>query len=698
MNGSVKIRATHLKRHAVVYLRQSDPKQVREHRESAANQRALADRLRELKWEQNQISIIADDQGKSAKHAAGREGFQALVADVGLGRIGIVMGYEVSRLARNSADWHRLLELCALFDTLIGDSDGIYNPRDFNDRLLLGLKGTMSEAELHSLKLRLEAGRVSKAKRAELVQNLPTGLTRTPDGEVVIDPDKSVEDRIRLVFTKFMELGSGAQTLKHLVRHQLQLPRRQSSGLYAGETLWKSPTLSAIHSILKNPAYAGAFVHGRRQTDPTKQTPGRPATGRLRRPQSEWIALVKDVYPAYISWKEFEEIQQKIAENQVRMQQEHFKKTRKAAGDAMLTGLVYCAKCGRKMRVAYKEGRFQYICNKSRFELGTRSCQFISGHRIDDAVVKEFFEVLAPSQIDALDKVAKTQVSHHDEQVKHLRQDLTRLEYAATRAERQYNNVDPENRLIAASLEKKWEQALTDLEFARAKLTDAEKTVPSCAQIPSELRSLFVDVGERLPEFWPKLSVNARRLLLHALIKQVNLLRDSDGAGHIRIVWQGNLVTEVSVPIAIHSFRSTDMEKRVVESIRVLSARGVTMEQILESLNEDESLRPCRGGAFTPQIVHKLKQRFGIVSNLERLRRGEAALDNVYTLREMAELIDVHPSWIYRKISSGVIRISKNETYGCYLLPKTKKCVNELRRLRKGKLAHVSIPKVHVSG
>jgi DNA invertase Pin-like site-specific DNA recombinase len=304
MHGSIKIQTTHLNRQGIVYIRQSDPKQVREHQESALNQRALRERLLELGWKASQVTIVDGDQGISAKQAVGRESFQKLVADVGLGKIGIIMGYEVSRLARNCADWHRLLELCALSDTLIGDSDGVYNTREFNDRLLLGLKGAMSEAELHSLRLRLNAGRMSKANRGELVHHLPTGYIRTESGEVTFDPDQSVQSRIKLVFSKFHECGSGLQVLQYLVKQSLKLPRRQTSGLYAGDVLWKTPTLSAVHSILKNPAYAGAFAYGRRQGVPSRQIPGRPASGKVRCDRKNWLALVKDVYPAYISWSE----------------------------------------------------------------------------------------------------------------------------------------------------------------------------------------------------------------------------------------------------------------------------------------------------------------------------------------------------------------------------------------------------------
>jgi DNA invertase Pin-like site-specific DNA recombinase len=427
MNGFAKIRSTHLNRQAVVYLRLSDPKQVRQNRESAINQRALRERLRELGWKKEQISVIDGDQGVSGKHAAGREGFQKLVADVGLGKMGIIIGFEVSRLARNCADWHRLLELCALFDTLIADSDGIYNPRDFNDRLLLGLKGTMSEVELHSLRLRLDGGRLSKAKRGELVHHLPTGLVRLHDGAVAFDPDTCVQARIRLVLERFMEAGSAGKVLHHLVNNRLKLPRRQVSGLRVGEVLWKDPSMSAIYSILKNPAYAGAFAYGRRRADPTRQVPGRRATGRIRRPPSDWLALVKDVYPAYITWEVHEEIQRKLKENDQRMDERFARKRAVRPGAALLSGMVRCIRCGHAMRVAYKDQRFQYKCDGVRSKYGKHSCQVLSGHRIDDAVVCEFFRVLEPAQIDALQKVSEKQAEHQWQREKQVEQEIVRL-------------------------------------------------------------------------------------------------------------------------------------------------------------------------------------------------------------------------------------------------------------------------------
>ncbi len=696
MNGSIKVLPAHLKRLAVVYLRQSDPKQVREHRESAVNQRALTERLRELTWKPEQIIVVDADQGVSAKHAEGRAGFQKLVADVGLGKIGIIIGYEVSRLARNNADWHRLLELCALFDTLIGDSDGIYHPRDFNDRLLLGLKGTMSEAELHSLRLRLDAGRLSKAKRGELIQHLPTGLLRNADGSVVLDPDASVEQRIRLVFSKFAALGSGSKVLAYLVREHLKLPRRQTSGLYAGQVLWKEPSLSALHSILKNPAYAGAFAHGRRSAEPTKQIPGRPATGRLRRPQSEWQALVKDVYPAYITWHEYERIQRTIAKNRQKMDEQFTRKGGVRQGAAMLAGLVRCGRCGHAMTVAYKDSRFQYKCDATRAEYGKPSCQFLSGQRIDAAVVEEFFDAIAPAKIDALEKVSTKQRAHHREQIDHLKQEVKRLQYAAARAERQYDAVEPENRLIAATLESKWEQALLDFETVKSRLSEAEVTAPQAIAVPIELRESFADIGGRLPELWPRLSSEARKSLLRTLVERVNLLRDEDGVCQIRIVWQGSLVTERRVQVPVHSLRYSKTEKEVADKIRQLTEQGQSLHTIVDMLNAD-GVRPCRGGAFTIQIVNKLKHRYQIVSNLEQLRRGKA-LTRAYTIKEAARLVEIDPSWIYRKIGNGLIRIKKDPLYGCYLFPRTKQCIGQLKRLKTGKLAHITFPKVHHDG
>lgn len=695
MNSSSKIQPTHCERQAVVYLRQSSPKQVQHHAESSRNQRALAERLVGLGWSKSQIVVIDDDQGLSAKHASGREGFQRLVADVGLRRVGIIIGYEVSRLSRNNADWHRLLELCALFDTLIGDADGIYNPRDFNDRLLLGLKRTMSEAELHSLRLRLDAGRLSKARRGELVHHLPTGLVRDADGTVQFDPDQSIQDRLRLVFTLFQEFGSAQKVFRYLVQQKLKLPRRQTSGLYAGQVLWKEPGLSALHSILKNPAYAGAFAYGRRIADPARQVPGRPATGRIRQPRSRWLAFVPDVYPAYITWEEHEQIQATIAENRQKMADRLARKQAIRCGAALLTGLVRCGFCGHAMLVAYKDQRFQYACHYGQAKCGRPNCQYLSGPRIDDVVVAEFFRVLQPAEIDALERVNRLQADHQRQLIHHLEQEVTRLDYAAKVAERQYNCVDPENRLIAAALERKWEHALAEQEQARAQLADAQARLPSPVRLSPELQQAFADVGRRLPDVWPGLSVEGKKQLLRTLVMGVNLRRDENGVLQIRIVWRGGLVSEVNVRVPVSTRRHSTIEQRIVVRIREMAEAGLRDQAIADGLNQ-EGYFPCRGSVFTVANVLKLRHRHAIRLGLGRLRCGETPSGR--TIAAMARLLAVKPEWIYRRIRRGAIEVARDARFGCYLFPSTQAAVKRLRALKAGKVVHVSFLKEHCNG
>jgi DNA invertase Pin-like site-specific DNA recombinase len=695
MNGSAKIQPAHRERQAVVYIRQSDPKQVLKNRESGFNQRALRERLLEFGWKKNQVVLIDEDQGRSGKDAIARAGFQTLVADVSLRKVGIIMGYEVSRLSRNNADWQQLLQLCALFNTLIGDADGIYDPRDFNDRLLLGIKGTISEAELHSLRLRLNAGRLSKAKRGELVHHLPTGLVREADGLVLLHPDQAVQGRLRLVFAKFKELGSVSQVLRFLVKHNLKLPRWQTWGVHAREVLWKDPASYALYSMLKNPAYAGAFAYGRRVTDPSRQIPGRPATGLVRQPQERWQALVKDVYPAYITWEEYQQNQVTIAENRQKMVERLTRKQALRKGAALLTGLVRCGICGHTLQVLYKDRRFQYVCCAAQTRYAKPSCQYLPGRPVDAAVLQEFFRVLQPAEIDALERVSAEQAARHGELVQQLEHEVQRLEYAANRAERQYNCVDPENRLIASTLEKRWEGALAELEQAQARLAEAKATNPQPAALPQELRAAFADVGQRLPEVWSRLSIEAQKKLLRTLVTGVNLRRDTTGILQVRIVWRGGLVSEISVRVPVHSLRFSQREQEIVARVRELVDTVKDDAELAEQLNR-EGFFPCRGPRFTPQIVLKLRCRHHIWMGLGNLRRSERLPG--YTIPEMARLIAIDASWIYRSIGQGRIAIDKDRHYGCYLFPRTRAAVRSMKQLRQGKVLQVSFRKEHCDG
>jgi len=554
----------------------------------------------------------------------------------------------------------------------------------------------MSEAELHSLRLRLDSERLSKAKRGELVHHLPTGLARAKDGSVILDPNIAVQDRIRLVFAQFQELGSVSKVLRYLVRNNLQLPRHQTSGLYAGEVIWKDASLSALYTIMKNPAYAGAFAYGRRCAEPTKQIPGRPASGRIRRPQAEWLALVKDLYPAYISWDEYQRNQERITQNRQKMDEKFMSRVNIRKGAALLCGIIFCARCGHQMQVVYTKKAFKYKCDSRRRRFAKKSCQFVTGPPIDQVVVEEFFRALEPAQLDILDSVLAKQRSHQLEQRKHLEQEVVRLQYAAARAERQYDCVDPENRLIAATLEKKWEAAMAELEQSKATLATFATEPCQEEKIPNELRAWFANLGHELPNLWPKLSNEAKKEMLRTLVKQVNLERNEEGVANVRIVWSGGLVSQVNIPVPVLSLRNSKTEAKTVARLRQLTDAGYTTTQIVDALNSEE-FRACRCGPFTVQIVMQLKRQYNIISPIAELRRGKLQ-SPAYTVSDLADILKVDPSWIYRNIASGRIRIAKDSRYQCYLFPRQHETIEKLQRLKKQEVPHVSFEEPYYNG
>jgi hypothetical protein len=396
---------------------------------------------------------------------------------------------------------------------------------------------------------------------------------------------------------------------------------------------------------------------------------------------------VKDVYPAYIGWPEYERIQARLAENWHRMHERMGRRRGTRAGVPLLVGLVRCGQCGHAMRVAYKGGGGAYVCSAAQSKHARPSCQFLSGRAIDDAVVREFFAALQPAGIDALEQVNARQTEHHRELVRHLEQEVSRLEYAATRAERQYNAVDPENRLIAATLERKWEQALADLGQTRGRLQEAGSRIPEAVKLPAELRAAFTDVGRRLPEVWPQLSADARRQLLRTLVKGVNLRRGAHGMVQVRVVWQGGLVSEQTVRVPVRGIRFSEREREIVARIGQLAEEGGSDAAIAEQLNR-EGYWPCRGEAFTWRIVLRLRCRYRLRLHLGQVRNGD--LPEGYTLREMARQLGVDTSWFYHRIGQGAIKIAKDSRYGCYLFPRTAATLRELQQLKAGKVRQVS--------
>ena len=516
MNGSAKIQAQHQERQAVVYLRQSTPKQVLNNRESAVNQRALCGRLIELGWHKSQIAVVDDDQGKSGTHTGDRAGFQRLVAEVSLRHVGIIMGYEASRLSRNCADWHRLLELCALFDTLIADADGVYHPRDFNDRLLLGLKGTLSEAELHSIRLRSDAGRLSKAKRGELIQPLPTGLNREPDGKVCFDPDQAVQDRLRLVFSKFLEVGSVRKVLRFFVQHRLKLPRRQIAGRFSGMVLWREPSAYMLLDMLQNPAYAGAFAYGRRQGCTKRSGPDRLTLSRLRHRRGEWLALVQDVYPAYITWEAYEAIQRRLTENGRSMADRMAKKSEPRRGAALLTGLVRCGRCGGAMHVAYKGGprtRFVYRCNRlTRRDTAEPSASTFRGRRSmtrsSTSSSRPCGRLRSTPGRRCEQKTASMPAICGGICCKRWRDCGTPRLAGEDGDMTVWGSGKSSDR--AVSWRRNGRRRWRELAEAQGTLARWNAHQTKSVAVPAELRAAFTDAGRRLPELWPQLSAKAQ--------------------------------------------------------------------------------------------------------------------------------------------------------------------------------------------
>jgi DNA invertase Pin-like site-specific DNA recombinase/predicted DNA-binding transcriptional regulator AlpA len=544
---SSKILSVHLGRDAYVYVRQSTLTQVREHTESLARQYELAQRAVALGWDAHQVKVIDADLGRSGADMTAREGFKELVADVGLGHVGIIFGIEVSRLARNNADWYQLLDLCTLTDTLIADSDGVYHPGDFNDRLVLGLKGTMSEAELHLIRSRLTAGLRHKAARGELRQGLPVGFDYDPDDNVVLAADEAVIEAIATVFRRFAELGSARQVMLSLREEGLLLPRRPGR---TGRIQWAMATYPAVHDFLTNPCYAGAFVFGRNRSEKRLDGEGRVITRTVAVPRDQWAVLIPEHHRGFIDWPTYEANTVALRAN--------WRPPRGSGGGAaregaaLLQGRIRCGRCGRMMQTSYSgtNGNSpRYLCARAKQLYGhEKSCQSIGGRRLEQRVLEEVFAVLEPAARAATAKALRDAEQTHATHLRAFTLSVERARFDVDRARRQYDAVEPENRLVARTLERSLETTLTaqrqterDLLAAKArrpvKLSDEELAWLSRAG--ADVRAVFAA---------PSTTSRERKQLLRAILTEVVLTVDHDKrAAAIRIIWQGGSSTELAM-------------------------------------------------------------------------------------------------------------------------------------------------------
>jgi DNA invertase Pin-like site-specific DNA recombinase len=549
--AELKITADHLKRDAYLYVRQSTLRQVAEHGESTQRQYALRDRAIAAGWAAGQVHVIDRDLGKSGSSATTRDGFQELVSEVALGRAGIVMGLEVSRLARNSADWHRLIELCALTATLILDEDGVYDPAEFNDRLLLGLKGTMSEAELHILKSRMRGGQLNKARRGELGMCPPVGLICRTEGTIGLDPDAQVQNAIRLVFETFERTGSAIRTVRFFREQGLLFPRRLRTGGNKGELLWAPPQHARVLQVLHNPRYAGAFVYGRTRT---RHLPDGGTTV-IKVARAEWQFVMPGMHQGYIDWDRFEVNQRRLADNARAFGGER-RSGPPREGPALLQGRVLCGLCGERMGVHYSRENGQtvpiYVCQETAVRRAGKTCQTVPGKVVDPAVTALLIEMMTPMTLAVSLEVQRELEARAAETDALRRQHVERLRYEAELARRRYMKVDPDNRLVADALEAEWNDKLRL--HADAAADYERRSREQAATLNADMRRRILDLAEQLPRIWqdPRVDSRERKRILRLLVDDVTLVKADTITAHVRLSGGATrtLVLKRPLPIA----------------------------------------------------------------------------------------------------------------------------------------------------
>jgi DNA invertase Pin-like site-specific DNA recombinase len=641
-----KVTASHLKRDAYLYVRQSTLRQVLENSESTKRQYALRERAVALGWPIERIIVIDHDLGQSGASAADREGFQRLVSEVGLGHAGIVLGLEVSRLARNCADWHRLLEICALSQTLILDEDGLYDPTHFNDRLLLGLKGAMSEAELHVLRARLQGGIRNKARRGDLKAPLPVGLVYDLQDRVVLDPDVQVQQALRTFFETYQRTGSAIATVKFFRRESLLFPRRLRRGLDKGRLVWGPLVHSRALQILHNPRYAGAFVFGRSRQ--RKKGDGHVDFHRL--PPEEWDTVLVDAHPGYITWQQFQDHQQRLRQA-AQKQGADRRHSPAGEGPALLQGLVMCGRCGQRMTVRYHRRRDglapEYVCQRDGIERAAGRCQTIPGHGIDQHIGELLLAMVTPVTLEVALTVQQELQSRLDEVERLRRQQVERARYEADLARHRYMQVDPDNRLVADSLEADWNDKLRVLQEVQEQCQ--QQSEADRALLNEKTRAEVLSLATDFPRLWrdPRTSDRDRKRMVRLLLEDVTLLRADVITMHVR--FQGGTTQSLTVPVPKNGAESWQTNPEIVAEIdRLLN--DYTEAEIAMQLNV-RGLRSGKGQRFSHRLVGNVRRGYHLKSRYQRLR--EAGL---LTAMEMAAELGVCKTTIYDWCHTGLLR------------------------------------------
>lgn len=651
--SDTRITSAHLGRAAFVYVRQSTTAQIQHNRESTQRQYRLVERAAELGWKREQIHVVDEDLGTSGSGLVERSGFANMTAQIALGHAGVVLCLEVSRLARNSADWYRLLDLCGVTDTLLGDADGLYHPSHFNDRLVLGLKGTMSEAELHVIRARLEGGIRNKAARGELRRGLPIGFVwGEEDGEVLLHPDEAVSGAIKAVFERFAEMGSARRVWLWFRSEGLRFPLQSGKLNDIHNIQWVTPTYTKVHQVLTNPVYAGAYVFGRTRQERYIDENGQVRKRTRKLPRSEWAVVIREHHQGYIDWETFEANCKRIASNT--RPRPHQAGGAVREGTALLQGIATCGRCGRGMRVYYSGRKSSpgYHCPGHTIVNGRGEyCLRVGGCRLDDAVVAAFLAALAPAGLRAALRAAEKLEADRDSAVAQWKCQVERADYETRRAEKRYRNVDPENRLVARGLEAEWETRLQELDVAKAELIRREGQTPRT--LSSEERKAIVSLGSDLERVWTASSTTARdrKELLRTLLEEVIITVDKEKRqSHLTLRWRGGMLNELDVELAGTRSAPNRTDEHTVALIRRLAQHYP--DAVIAGILNRQGRTTATKKRFTANRVCSLRTHWSI----PRFEANEQQLEGeLVSLKQAAKILDMAPSTLHRWVNDGFI-------------------------------------------
>jgi DNA invertase Pin-like site-specific DNA recombinase len=637
---SEKVRPQHVQRKAILYIRQSSPYQVTHNLESQKLQYGMRERLRQLGW--HEIEVVDDDLGRSAAGTVTRAGFERMVAEVCMGKVGAVAAREVSRFARNSREWQQLIEVCRIVDTVLIDQETVYAPRQSNDRLLLGLKGSLNEYELDLLRQRSVEARHQKARRGELLISAPVGYVKSEENRLEKNPDRRVQETIALVFRKFVELGTVRQTLLWFLEHELQLPAHNARG----ELIWKRPVYRAVHRMITSPVYGGAYCYGKTE-HLLRYEGGQTSRQTRRKPREQWLALIPEAHEGYVSWNEFERIQQLVRANNMGGEEPGAPKQ----GSGLLCGLLRCRRCGRKLTVRYTGNRhdvLRYSCHRGWLDHGEPRCIAFGGIPVDDSISKQVLEAVQPVAIEAAVLAHEQQSRVHDDVLAVLRRDLEAARYAAQRAQRQFDAADPENRLVTGELERRWNQALDRVRELELRIETQAAIAPTVVPSPAE----FIDLAEQLERIWndPKTDSALKKRIVRTLIEEVVADVDSE-AGEIRLVihWKGGVHTEVSVPRRRRGYNNGHTEKGLVEAVSILAK--ICSDDLIAGILNRNGHKTGRGNRWTRERVTALRSHHRIARYDVDRKKSEGWMN----LTEAAAFLGVSPRTVRLAVEAGKI-------------------------------------------